>query len=64
MNAGKGDGDFTRSDLDASVSPMPLKVNPIANATAVDNQFVVDASCSDVHILQSQNLNNETGEYS
>ena len=65
MNEGKGDGDFTRSDLEASISPMPLKLNPKANATSVDNRFVIDASSSDVHVLQSQNpLHNETGEYS
>ena len=51
------DMDFgvVREDLDASIgiSPMPLKVNPIANSTVVDNRFVVDMNSSDVHVMQS-----------
>ena len=63
----KGDADFSRSELDASVSPMPLKVNPNANSLAVDSKFTVDVSNSDVHVLvgsQAAGAVNMTGEYS
>ena len=43
---------YTELDVSAGVSPLPLKADPIANSTVVDNRFVVDMSSSDVHLLQ------------
>lgn len=51
QSLGKSVEDLTSSDLAESVSPMPLKVKPVANASvAVES---VEVSSSDVHVLQS-----------